>query len=58
MEKKQASILKEDANIIIEKTDINDPKVIAQIEEIQKAQEKILDRKNIELGSLKLVIQL
>jgi hypothetical protein len=58
MDPKKISIFKNDDDIVIEEIDIDDPKIQEEIKEIQREQERILDRKNIESGSLELVVQL
>ncbi len=52
------SIFKEGAKLLVEKVNMDDPKVKEEIEEIKKEQKEILEMKNVDVKSLKLVIQL
>lgn len=51
--KNQKSIFKPGVELTVEKVDMNSPEIQEEIRKIQKEQQEILDRKNVDINQLR-----
>lgn len=56
--KNENSVFKKNAKLETKKIDFSDPKTRREVRQIREEQEKLIERKNVEVERLKVVIQL